>query len=67
MAAFAGRCREKCLVNFSRYLEIIKQGPVLRLILVAMVARIPHAAAGVVLTLHVVNTMGLRRSPAPWC
>lgn len=59
MAASAGRCREKCLVNFSRYLEIIKQGPVLRLILVAMVARIPHAAAGVVLTLHVVNTMGL--------
>lgn len=46
-------------MNFSRYLEVLRQGPVLRLILVAMVARIPHAAAGVVLTLHVVSTMGL--------
>ncbi|WP_427017023.1 MFS transporter [Pseudarthrobacter sp. P1] len=46
-------------MNFSRYLEVLRQGPVLRLILVAMVARIPHAAAGVVLTLHVVSTMDL--------
>ncbi|WP_026554094.1 MFS transporter [Arthrobacter sp. 35W] len=46
-------------MNFSRYREVLGQWPVLRLILVAMVARIPHAAAGVVLTLHVVNTMDL--------
>ncbi|WP_125611503.1 MFS transporter [Specibacter cremeus] len=46
-------------MNFASYREILAVAPVRRLLLIAMVARIPHAAAGVLLTLHVVTTMNL--------
>ncbi len=46
-------------MNFAGYRELLSMAPVRRLLLVAMVARIPHAAAGVLVTLHVVDTMGL--------
>jgi MFS family permease len=51
--------REKFRVNFASYREILSVAPVRRLLLVAMLARVPHAAAGVLLTLHVVQTMNL--------
>ncbi|MCY0904745.1 MFS transporter [Arthrobacter sp. H14-L1] len=46
-------------MNFAGYRELLSMAPVRRLLLVAMLARIPHAAAGVLVTLHVVDTMGL--------
>ena len=51
-------------MNFAAYREILAVGPVRRLLLIAMVARIPHAAAGVLLTLHVVETMGMSYAAA---
>ena len=51
-------------MNFSSYREILAVASVRRLLLIAMVARIPHAAAGVLLTLHVVQTMGLSYTAA---
>lgn len=51
-------------MNFASYREILAVGSVRRLILIAMIARIPHAAAGVLLTLHVVQTMGLSYAAA---
>ncbi|WP_104091349.1 MFS transporter [Arthrobacter sp. GMC3] len=51
-------------MNFASYREILAVASVRRLILIAMVARIPHAAAGVLLTLHVVQTMGLSYTAA---
>nr|WP_231708847.1 MFS transporter [Arthrobacter sp. zg-Y20] len=36
---------------------MLRIAPIRRLLLVGMVARFPHSAAGVLLTLHVVNTM----------
>lgn len=45
-------------MNFASYREILAVAAVRRLIIIGMVARIPHAAAGVLLTLHVVGTMG---------
>ncbi len=51
-------------VNFTAYREILAVAPVRRLLIVAMLARIPHAAAGVLLTLHVVETMGLSYAAA---
>lgn len=51
-------------MNFAAYREILAIGSVRRLLIVAMVARIPHAAAGVLLTLHVVQTMGLSYAAA---
>jgi MFS family permease len=44
-------------VNFALYRELLAIGPVRRLLLVGMVARIPHSAAGVLLTLHIVLTL----------
>ncbi|MDJ0357372.1 MFS transporter [Paenarthrobacter sp. PH39-S1] len=46
-------------MNFAGYRELLSIAPVRRLLLVAMLARIPHAAAGVLVTLHVVETLNL--------
>lgn len=46
-------------MNFAAYREILAVKAVRNLLVVAMFARIPHAAAGVLLTLHVVETMNL--------
>jgi len=45
-------------VNFALYKEMLSIRPVRRLLIVGMVARIPHSAAGVLLTLHIVLTLG---------
>ncbi|MGP0223797.1 MFS transporter [Paenarthrobacter sp. NCHU4564] len=45
-------------MNFALYKEMLAIRPVRRLLLVGMVARIPHSAAGVLLTLHIVMTLG---------
>jgi len=45
-------------VNFALYKEMLSIRPVRRLLLVGMVARIPHSAAGVLLTLHIVLSLG---------
>jgi len=45
-------------VNFALYRELLAEPPIRRLLLVGMVARIPHSAAGVLLTLHIVLTLG---------
>ncbi|MBT2514227.1 MFS transporter [Arthrobacter sp. ISL-30] len=44
-------------MNFALYRELLAIGPVRRLLLVGMIARIPHSAAGVLLTLHIVLTL----------
>ena len=44
-------------MNFAVYLELLRIVPVRRLLLVGMIARFPHSAAGVLLTLHVVQTL----------
>ena len=44
-------------VNFALYRELLAVQPIRRLLLVGMVARIPHSAAGVLLTLHIVLTL----------
>ena len=51
-------------VNFAAYREILAVGPVRRVLIIAMFARTPHAAAGVLLTLHVVETMKLSYASA---
>ncbi|MFP5312466.1 MAG: MFS transporter, partial [Actinomycetes bacterium] len=45
-------------MNFALYRELLAVRPIRRLLLVGMIARIPHSAAGVMLTLHIVLTMG---------
>ncbi len=45
-------------MNFALYRELLAIRPIRRLLLVGMVARIPHSAAGVLLTLHIVLTLG---------
>ncbi|MBT2565819.1 MFS transporter [Arthrobacter sp. ISL-85] len=45
-------------MNFALYRELLAIQPIRRLLLVGMVARIPHSAAGVLLTLHIVLTLG---------
>ncbi|MDQ0120689.1 MFS transporter [Pseudarthrobacter sp902506025] len=45
-------------MNFALYGELLAIRPIRRLLLVGMVARIPHSAAGVLLTLHIVLTLG---------
>jgi len=45
-------------VNFALYKEMLSIRPVRRLLIVGMIARIPHSAAGVLLTLHIVLTLG---------
>lgn len=44
-------------MNFALYRELLGARPIRRLLLVGMIARIPHAAAGVMLTLHIVLTL----------
>jgi MFS family permease len=44
-------------VSLAPYADLLRLPGVLRLVLVALVARIPHAASGVVVTLHVVLTL----------
>ena len=44
-------------MNFSVYRDLLSIVPVRRVLLVGMLARFPHAAAGVLLTLHVVLTL----------
>ena len=51
-------------MNFAAYREILAVGPVRRLLIIAILARIPHAAAGVLLTLHVVESMHLSYAAA---
>lgn len=46
-------------MDFGLYGQLWRRRPVRNLLLVAMVARLPHSAAGVLLTLHVVQTLGL--------
>lgn len=46
-------------MDFALYGQLWRRRPVRNLLLVAMVARLPHSAAGVLLTLHVVQTLGL--------
>ncbi|QDW29365.1 MFS transporter [Arthrobacter sp. KBS0702] len=45
-------------MNFALYRDLLAVRPVRNLLLVGMVARIPHSAAGVLLTLHIVLTLG---------
>jgi MFS family permease len=45
-------------VNFALYRELLAVRPIRNLLIVGMVARIPHSAAGVLLTLHIVLTLG---------
>ena len=44
-------------MNFALYRELLAVRPIRRLLLVGMIARIPHSAAGVLLTLHIVLTL----------
>lgn len=44
-------------MNFALYRELLAVQPIRRLLLVGMIARIPHSAAGVLLTLHIVLTL----------
>lgn len=44
-------------MNFALYQELLAVRPIRRLLLVGMIARIPHSAAGVLLTLHIVLTL----------
>ncbi|MGG5175855.1 MFS transporter [Pseudarthrobacter sp. J1763] len=43
-------------MNFALYQKILAVKPIRRLFLVGMIARIPHSAAGLLLTLHIVLT-----------
>lgn len=45
-------------MNFALYKELLAVRPIRRLLIVGMIARIPHSAAGVLLTLHIVLTLG---------
>lgn len=45
-------------MNFALYKELLIIKPVRRLLVVGMIARIPHSAAGVLLTLHIVLSLG---------
>lgn len=45
-------------MNFALYRELLSVRPIRSLLLVGMIARIPHSAAGVLLTLHIVLTLG---------
>jgi MFS family permease len=44
-------------VNFAVYRDLLRIRSVRRLLIVGMIARFPHSAAGVLLTLHVVQTL----------
>ncbi|MFJ3958728.1 MFS transporter [Arthrobacter sp. NPDC090010] len=45
-------------MNFTRYKELLAERDVRWLLLVGMIARIPHSASGILLTLHIVLTLG---------
>ncbi|MEO5319884.1 MFS transporter [Arthrobacter sp. CC3] len=45
-------------MNFALYKELLAVRPIRWLLTVGMIARIPHSAAGVLLTLHIVLTLG---------
>lgn len=45
-------------MNFRQYNELFRIKPVRRLLITAMLARLPHSAAALVLSLHVVMTLG---------
>lgn len=45
-------------MSLTPYSRLLARPAVLRLVLVGLVARIPHAATGVVVTLHVTSTLG---------
>ncbi|WP_144629286.1 MFS transporter [Arthrobacter woluwensis] len=45
-------------MNFARYKELLAERDVRWLLLVGMIARIPHSASGILLTLHIVLTLG---------
>lgn len=45
-------------MSLAPYGRLLRRPAVLRLVLVALVARVPHATLGVVLTLHVVGPLG---------
>lgn len=45
-------------MNFALYRDLLAVRPIRNLRLAGMVARIPHSAAGVLLTLHIVLTLG---------
>jgi len=45
-------------VNFALYRDLLAVRPIRNLLLTGMVARIPHSVAGVLLTLHIVFTLG---------
>ncbi|MGY5318512.1 MFS transporter [Neomicrococcus lactis] len=46
-------------LNFERYKEVLAIPGVPLLLFVGLIARFPHAAAGVMLTLHVAQTLGM--------
>ena len=50
--------RENVLVSLAPYSDLLRRPGVLRLNLIALVARLPHAMTGVVVTLHVVGPLG---------
>src|SRR5688500_19816666 len=45
-------------VNFTLYRELLAVAPIRRLLVFGLIARIPHSASGVLLTLHIVLTLG---------
>ena len=44
-------------MNFTLYRDLLTVAPIRRLLVVGMIARVPHSAAGVLLTLHIVLTL----------
>ncbi len=63
MTDIAVRCRavvwDHPSVTLAPYGRLLRRPAVLRLVLLSLVARVPHASVGVVLTLHVVVTLDL--------
>ncbi|MGN8246438.1 MFS transporter [Cellulomonas soli] len=45
-------------MSLSPYTRLLARPEILRLVLIGLVARLPHAATGVVVTLHVTSTLG---------
>lgn len=56
--------RETMALDFGQYRQLLGFAPARRLLIVAMFARVPHAAAGLILTLHVVSALGLSYAAA---
>ena len=53
-------------MRLTPYRELLAQRDVRTLLLFGVVARVPHTAGGLVLTLHVVTTLGLGYAAAGW-